>query len=61
MRLNHYVIVNGGCLLDPKKVAYVRLEESNMPNMCNGFVVVRDGAAQELGEWPYTDWKALMN
>ena len=60
-RYNHYVIVNGGCLLDPRKVAYVRLDECNMPNMCNGFVVVRDGIAQELGEWPYTDWKALMN
>ena len=55
-----YVVINGGMLVDPRKLAYVQLEDNRMPNMAPGFVVLRGGVAQVLGRYPFTDWGAWM-
>jgi hypothetical protein len=51
-----FVIVNGGCLVDPCKLAYVSLEDNRSAGMAPGFVVLRGGVATLLGRFPYTDW-----
>lgn len=54
-RYGRHIIVNGGCLADPNKLAYVALDDGKSPVMKRGFTVVRDG-------YPYlfadgiTDW-----
>jgi hypothetical protein len=57
----HYVCVNSGTLVDPRKLAYVELEDNRMAAMLKSFVVLRDGVVTVLGEHPYTDWRAWLN
>ena len=56
-----HVVVNGGALVDPEKLAYVRLTDTRTPSMMRGFVVLRGGVATVLGEYPFTDWGAWLN
>ena len=58
---NRYTIVNCGGLFDDAKLAYVRLEDSTMPGMARGFVLLLDGCAHLIT--PYqtmTNWQALI-
>lgn len=55
-RYNHYCIVNGGCIVDPDKLAYVSLDPSKSATMQNGFVILKNGAPTLYGEAPFTDW-----
>lgn len=54
-RYKQYILVNGGCLADPDKFAYVNLDDSKSAGMAQAFVVLKDG-------YPYlfadgiTDW-----
>ena len=52
-----WVVVNGGTLVDPCKLAYVTLEDNRMAGMAAGFVVLRNGVATPLGRFPFTDWE----
>lgn len=56
----HFVTVNGGCLADPNKLAYVQLDDSTSASMDRGFVVLQDGVAEPLGAWPFTDWTRVL-
>lgn len=51
-----HIVVNGGCLADPEKLAYVMMDDSIGASMDRGFVRLQNGVAKELGVWPYTDW-----
>jgi predicted phosphodiesterase len=56
-----FVTVEGGCLVDPRKLAYVSLDDSHSAGMAAGFVVLRGGVATVLGRYPYTDWRLWLN
>jgi len=56
-----WVIVNGGSLVDPCKLAYVALDDNRMAGMAAGFVVLRNGVANVLGAHPFTDWAQWLN
>jgi len=47
-KYNHYTIVNGGGMFDTELMAYVSLEDSIMPRMKNGFVMLIDGTAEVI-------------
>ena len=55
-RYKRHVIVNGGCLADFSKFAYVNLDDSKAAGMANGFVMVKVGAPYLFGPAPMTDW-----
>lgn len=55
-RYARYCIINGGCIVDPAKLAYVSLDPSKAPVMQNGFVLLRDGIPTLFGDSPVTDW-----
>lgn len=55
-RYQRYVVVNGGCMEDQSKAAYTRLRDNNKPNFHPGFVLLKDGVAEELSHYPYTNW-----
>lgn len=50
------VVVNGGGLFDPSKIAYVALEDTTSPTMTPGFVMLKNGIATCFGKAPFTDW-----
>jgi predicted phosphodiesterase len=54
-RYGQHVIVNGGCLVDPGKLAYVNLDDSKGAGMKRGFVSLRGGYVQLYGD-RITDW-----
>lgn len=54
-----YVIINGGGLFDSSNMAYVRLFDGTSREMCNGFVMLKNGVAHVLGQEPFTDWTFL--
>ena len=55
-RYKRYVVINGGCLVDPGKLAYVSLDDSKSAGMAAGFVMLRNGAPYVFGKAPFTDW-----
>ena len=55
-RFGRHVIVNGGCLVDPEKLAYVSLDDSRSAGMKQGFVMLRAGVPYIFGKSPITDW-----
>lgn len=59
-RYGRHVTVNGGCLVDPDKLAYAVLEDSKSSSMEPGFVLLRNGCADVLGRAPFTDWNAWV-
>lgn len=59
-RYGNHVIINGGCLVDDKKLAYVALDDSKSDQMKRGFVLVKNGIAEPLGEAPFTDWSKWL-
>jgi hypothetical protein len=56
-RYGRHIIVNGGALVDPGKLAYAALDDSKSNAMIPGFVIVKDGIATPLGKSPYTEWR----
>jgi predicted phosphodiesterase len=56
-----WVVVNGGCLVDPRKLAYVSLDDCRAAGMAPGFVVLRGGVATVLGKYPFTDWDRWLS
>ncbi|MFA6204331.1 MAG: metallophosphoesterase [Gallionella sp.] len=56
-----FCVVNGGCLVDPRKLAYVSLDDSRAAGMKPGFVVLRGGVATVLGRYPFTNWDDWLN
>jgi hypothetical protein len=59
-RYGGHVIVNGGCLIDPKKVPYAVLDDSKSPDWVQGFVMLRDGVPTLFGDAPFTDWRRVL-
>jgi hypothetical protein len=59
-RFGRYRIINCGCLVDPAKLAYVQLEDGKMPNMENGFVMLKDGYPTLFGDDRWTDWSRWL-
>lgn len=54
------LIVNGGSLVDPSKVAYMSLDMSTIPTSKQGFVMLRAGVPTLFGPPPITDWGAWL-
>lgn len=47
-----------GILADPNKMAYVRLVDTDKPEMVRGFAALKDGVCTLFGETPgFTNWK----
>lgn len=59
-RYGGFVVVNGGCLIDPAKVPYAVLDDTQSPDWVQGFVMLRDGVPTLLGEEPFTDWRRVL-
>jgi predicted phosphodiesterase len=55
-----YILVNNGTLVDPKKLAYVMMDDSKMPAMINGFTLLKNGTPHLFGRAPFTDWSAWL-
>lgn len=55
-RYGHYVIVNGGCLVDPERLAYVTMDDNKAAAMKNGFVALKNNTPNLYGSEPMTDW-----
>jgi hypothetical protein len=51
-----WVVVNGGTLVDPAKLAYVQLDDSRAAGMIQGFCAVKRGCVQVFGDEPFSDW-----
>lgn len=59
-RFGRYVTVNGGCMVDPGKLAYVNLDDSKAAAMKQGFVMLKDGTPYIFGKPPMTDWSKWL-
>lgn len=59
-RFGQHVIVNGGCLVDPCKLAYVMLDDNKCAAMKQGFVMLRNGTPYIFGKSPITDWSKWL-
>lgn len=55
-RFKHYLVVNGGCLVESSKLSYVALDDTKSAGMAKGFVMLREGVPYLFGEAPVTDW-----
>lgn len=55
-RYGRHLIVNGGGMVDPKKLAYVVIDDNKSAGMKNGFVLVKNGTPYLFGKSPFTDW-----
>ena len=55
-RYKRYITVNGGCLVDDSKVAYMTLDDTKSARGARGFVMLRGGVPHLFGEAPFTDW-----
>lgn len=55
---NRFACVDSGGLHDSDLMAYVKLEDSTSPVMCNGFVLLKDGIGTLFTpeEYALTDW-----
>jgi len=58
-RYGRHLIVNGGCLVNPEKLAYVQLDDSKSPAMQPGFCLLRNGHPYLFGDG-LTDWKMWL-
>ena len=59
-RYKRYLIVNGGSLVDPDKLAYARLDDSKSAGTAKGFVMLKNGTPYLFGEEPFTDWERWL-
>lgn len=59
-KFGRFVVVNGGCLVDPAKLAYVMLDDNKAPAMQRGFVLLKNGTAHLFGDEPFTDWSRWL-
>ena len=58
----HHVIINNGGLFDVKQLAYVNLDSNKMPNMANGFTMLKDGVGSIFSNDPvFTDWNMILD
>lgn len=55
-RYKRFVIVDNGGLFDAEKFAYAKMDDNKMPNMANGFTMLKNGVATVFGRYPFTDW-----
>jgi len=60
-RYKRFVIVDNGCMVDPDKLAYVVLDDNKMPNMTNGFTMLKNGTPTCYGKHPFTDWDTELS
>ena len=51
------LLVNGGSLVDPSKVAYMHLDVSTLPISKPGFVMLQSGVPTLFGNPPMTNWE----
>jgi Icc-related predicted phosphoesterase len=58
-RYGRHIIVNGGCMVDDKKLAYVSLDDSKSAAMKKAFVVLKDGYPYLMAEG-ITDWSKTI-
>jgi len=58
-RYGRHCVVNGGCLVDPGKLAYVSLDDSKSAAMSNGFVTLINGVPTIYANEPITDWSKI--
>lgn len=56
-RYGRHLIVNGGCLVDSEKLAYVQLDDNASGAMVNGFVMIKGGYPYLYGNDRWTDWR----
>jgi hypothetical protein len=60
-KFKRYVTIDNGCLVDPVKLAYVMLDDSKMPNMSEGFTLLKNGVGSLLAKnKSYTDWSMWL-
>ena len=53
----NHLVVNGGCLVDEKRVPYTKYTVSKQARWARGFVWLKDGIPHLFGEEPFTDWQ----
>lgn len=58
-RYNRHTIVNAGTLVDPRKLAYVSLDDSKSAEMKQSFVLLKNGYAHLLDR-EVTDWSMWL-
>ena len=56
----NHVVVNGGCLVDERRVPYTKYTISKRPRWARGFVMLRESAPYVFGEEPFTDWSQWL-
>lgn len=59
-KFGRHVVVNGGCMVDPAKLAYVSLDDNRAAAMKQGFVMLKGGTPYIFGKSPVTDWKKWL-
>lgn len=59
-RYNRYTIIDNGGLFDQNKMAYVTIEDSKLPNMVQGFTMLKGGYATIIGDDSFTDWNEVL-
>jgi hypothetical protein len=55
-----HIIINGGGLFDPKKMAYVVMDDNKTPTMVPGFVMLKGGYPYLFGKDKLTDWSRWL-
>jgi hypothetical protein len=55
-RYGRHCIVNGGCIVDDQKLAYVSLDDSKSATMSKGFCTLIGGVPTLYAQEPITDW-----
>ena len=61
-RYKHHVIINNGGLFDASQMAYTQLDSNKMPNMANGFTMLRNGCGHVFSnDARFTDWSVLLD
>lgn len=59
-RYKHFVVVDNGGLFNQPDMSYVVLDDSKMPNMVNGFTMLRGGYPTLFSVSPFTNWSEWL-
>lgn len=59
-RYKNYVIVDGPALVDPEKLAYVQMDDSDAAGMSTGFGMLLEGTPHLFANEPYTNWQLWL-
>jgi hypothetical protein len=55
------VVIDNGCLADPRKLDYTTIVDNTRPVMTQGFVIIRNGAGTLFAKDPaFTDWDLIL-